>query len=96
MRLETLHLEIMAQEDATVETKVYTVRASQGVSYATPSFSLGGDGGCNAAINANMAINGDTTQTGAITASGDVQGQGVSLAGHTHTGDSGGVTGKPL
>lgn len=96
MRLETLHLEIMAQEDATVETKVYTVRASQGVNYKTPSFALGGDGGCNAAINANMAINGDTTQTGAITASGDVQGRGVSLAEHTHTGDSGGVTGKPL
>lgn len=96
MRLETLHLEIMAQEDATVNTKVYTVRASQGVNYATPSFALGGEGGCNAAINATMAINGDTTQTGAITASGDVRGRGVSLAEHTHTGDSGGVTGKPL
>lgn len=96
MRLETLHLDILAQEDATVETKIYTVKASQGVNYETPSFSLGGEEGCAAAINADMSINGNTTQTGAITASGDVTGQGVSLAEHTHTGDSGGVTGKPL
>lgn len=96
MRLETLHLEIMAQEDATVETKLYTVKASQGVRYETPAFALGGEGGCSAAINANMAIQGDTTQTGVITATGDVQGQGVSLAGHTHPGDSGGTTGEPL
>ena len=96
MRLETLHLEIVAQEDATVETKIYTVKASQGVRYDTPAFALGGEGGCAASIDANMAIHGDTTQEGAITATGDVQGRGVSLAEHTHPGDSGGTTGEPL
>ncbi|MDE7372155.1 MAG: phage baseplate assembly protein V, partial [Desulfovibrio sp.] len=79
-----------------VETKIYTVKASQGVRYDTPAFALGGEGGCAASIEANMAIHGDTTQEGAITATGDVQGRGISLAGHTHPGDSGGTTGEPL
>ena len=96
MEIETLHLAIHAQEDTTVETKTYTVKASQSVSYETPSFGLGGgSGGCAAAIAADMAITGNTTQQGSITASGDVTAEGISTAHHTHPGDSGGTTGAP-
>ena len=84
MEIETLHLTIHAQEDATVETKTYTVKASQSVSYETPSFGLGGgSGGCTADIAADMAITGNTTQQGTITASGDVTAEGISTAHHT-------------
>ena len=96
MEIETLHLTIHAQEDATVETKTYTVKATQGVTYETPSFGLGGgSGGCTADIAADMAITGNTTQHGTITASGDVTAEGISTAHHTHPGDSGGSTGEP-
>lgn len=95
MEIETLHLVIEAQEDVCVDTKTYTVRASQGVSYETPSFGLGGAGGCAAAIRADMAITGNTTQQGSIAASGDVTAEGISTAHHTHPGDSGGTTGEP-
>lgn len=96
MEIETLHLVIRAQEDVRVETKSYAVRATQGVSYETPSFGLGGgSGGCAAAIAADMAITGNTTQQGSITASGDVTAEGISTAHHTHPGDSGGTTGVP-
>ncbi|SFV72085.1 Prophage baseplate assembly protein V [Desulfovibrio piger] len=96
IEIETLHLTIHAQEDATVETKTYTVKASQSVSYETPSFGLGGgSGGCTADIAADMAITGNTTQQGTITASGDVTAEGISTAHHTHPGDSGGTTGAP-
>lgn len=91
-----MHLVIRAQEDVRVETKSYAVRASQGVSYETPSFGLGGtSGGCTANIAADMAIIGNTTQQGTITASGDVTAEGISTAHHTHPGDSGGSTGEP-
>lgn len=95
MEIETLHLKILAQEDATVETKTYTVKASRGVKYETPSFGLGGSGGCEASLSANLSINGNTSQQGQITASGDVKAGSISLQGHTHPGDSGGTTGAP-
>ncbi len=96
IEIETLHLKILAQEDATVETKTYTVKASSGVNYETPSFGLGGAGGCEASLSANLSISGNTSQQGQITASGDVQAGSISLKGHTHTGDSGGMTGTPV
>ena len=96
IEIETLHLVIRAQEDVRVETKSYAVRATQGVTYETPSFGLGGgSGGCTADIAADMAITGNTTQHGTITASGDVTAEGISTAHHTHPGDSGGTTGAP-
>ena len=96
IEIETLHLVIRAQEDVRIETKSYAVRATQGVTYETPSFGLGGgSGGCTADIAADMAITGNTTQHGTITASGDVTAEGISTAHHTHPGDSGGSTGAP-
>ena len=52
-------------------------------------------------INGNMVINGKVTTSSTISASGnissqgDVSGGGISLRGHTHTGDSGGSTSTP-
>lgn len=40
-------------------------------------------------------IKGNITQKGSITNNGDVTSSGVSLVGHTHTGDSGGTTSPP-
>lgn len=42
-----------------------------------------------------VTINGNMTVNGKIIATGDVQGGGISLTGHTHPGDSGGTTGPP-
>lgn len=95
IEVETLHLSIKAKEDVTMTTKTYTVNASAGVTYTTPSYTLGGEGGCAASMQANMAITGDTSQTGSITSTGDQVAGGISQTGHLHTGDSGGITGKP-
>lgn len=96
MRVKTLHLEIDADEDATITTKKYTVNASEGVAYNTPSYQLGSEGGgCAAQMNADLAIKGNTTQDGTITSTGDQIAAGVSTAHHTHPGDSGGTTGAP-
>ena len=95
MELETLHLLVKAEEDVVMETKRYTVKASSGVAYQTPSYQLGGEGGCAAAISADMSITGDTTQDGSITSTGDQVAAGVSTAHHPHPGDSGGTTGEP-
>lgn len=95
MRLTTLHLTIDAQEDVIVNTKAYTVNASEGVTYQTPAFGLGGVGGCTATMAANMRLRGDVDQQGGIVSSGDQVAQGKSTAHHTHPGDSGGVTGEP-
>lgn len=42
-----------------------------------------------------VTINGNVKLNGTMTATGDVIGKGVSLSGHTHTGDSGGSTSTP-
>ena len=98
IKVKTLHLDIEADEDTTITTKKYTVNASEGVNYNTPSYGLGGEGGCAAAIKANMAIEGDTTQKGNISSTGDQIAGGVSQMGHTHTGVQPGssTTGKPV
>ena len=55
MKVKTLHLEIDADEDATITTKKYTVNASEGVAYNTPSYQLGSEGGATSAkMNATM------------------------------------------
>lgn len=47
-------------------------------------------------IDAPQAIvTGNLTVKGSITSAGDVSGGGISLDGHTHTGDSGGTTSTP-
>lgn len=95
IEVTTLHLTINAQEDATVNTKLYTVNASEGTKYNTPSYALGGDGGCEANIDANMGINGNINQDGSHSSTGDQVAAGISQTSHTHTGDSGGITGAP-
>lgn len=96
MEIETLHLKIIAQEDATITTKKYTVNASEGVAYNTPSYQLGSEGGgCAAQMNADLAIKGNTKQDGTITSTGDQVAAGISTSKHTHPGDSGGTTGQP-
>ena len=95
IKVETLHLEIEAKEDIAMSTKAYTVNASEGVTYNTPRYALGGDGGCAATLDADMSINGNIDQQGGITSSADHVAGGISLIGHTHTGDSGGTTGPP-
>lgn len=96
MKLKTLHLEIDAEEDATINTKQYAVNASEGVAYNTPSYQLGSaGGGCVASMEADMTIKGNTNQDGSITSTGDQVAAGRSTAHHTHPGDSGGTTGEP-
>ncbi|WP_296966948.1 phage baseplate assembly protein V [uncultured Desulfovibrio sp.] len=89
---------VKAEDSVTMETKTYTVNASEGVNYNTPSYGLGGEGGCAAAIKANMAIEGDTTQKGNISSTGDQIAGGVSQINHPHTGvqPGSGQTGKPV
>jgi len=43
----------------------------------------------------DVVINGNVTVNGTVTATGDVKGRGISLASHTHGGDSGGQTSSP-
>ncbi|MGE4310297.1 phage baseplate assembly protein V [Desulfovibrio sp.] len=96
MKIETLHLEIDAEEDTTINTKKYAVNASEGVAYNTPSYQLGSaGGGCAASMEADMTIKGNTNQDGSITSTGDQVAAGRSTAHHTHPGDSGGTTGEP-
>ena len=44
---------------------------------------------------AEVKINGNLTVSGSVRSVGDVSGSGISLATHTHTGDSGGKTSSP-
>ena len=44
---------------------------------------------------AEVKINGNLTVSGSVQSAGDVNGSGISLASHTHTGDSGGKTSSP-
>ena len=44
---------------------------------------------------AEVKINGNLTVSGSVRSVGDVNGSGISLATHTHTGDSGGKTSAP-
>ena len=45
---------------------------------------------------AKITVNGDLTVNGSVQATGDVGAKGISVANHTHTGDSGGKTSTPL
>lgn len=55
-----------------------------------------GSGGMAVSGGGGVSCNGNIAITGNVAASGDVVGAGVSLASHTHTGDSGGTTSPPL
>lgn len=92
VELTTKNFVVKAEDSIDMQTKSYTVTASQGVQYNTPAFGLGGDGGCEAAIDANIAL------TGTLASTGDQVAGAVSQMGHTHEGvQSGGdTTGKPV
>jgi len=49
----------------------------------------------NMTINGNMAINGNMTTSGNGVVSGSLSIGGIDFSSHTHTGDSGGMTGVP-
>lgn len=49
----------------------------------------------NVQINGSLSVSNGAKVDGSIQATGDVVGQGVSLAGHSHRGDSGGQTSVP-
>jgi len=55
----------------------------------------GGGGSGTATIDAPLIVNDTITLNSSMTASGDVTAAGVSVSGHTHTGDSGGTTSPP-
>lgn len=95
IEVTTLHCVINAQDDYTVNTKAYTVNASEGTQYNTPSYALGGEGGCAASLTVAMSITGNIAQQGSHTSTGDQVAGGISQTGHTHLGDSGGSTGAP-
>lgn len=92
VELVTKNFVVKAEDSIDMQTKKYTVTASQGVQYNTPVFGLGGDGGCEANIAANIALDGTLHSTG------DQVAGGVSQRGHTHEGvqTGGGTTGKPV
>lgn len=92
IEITTKNWVVNAEDSITLTTKQYAVNASQGVQYNTPAFGLGGDGGCDASIAANMALDGTLSSTG------DQVAGGVSQRGHTHDGvqPGGGTTGKPV
>lgn len=57
---------------------------------------INGNGGMAVQGGSGASFTGNVTQTkGSFTTDGDVIANGKSLVGHTHRGDSGGVTGKP-
>lgn len=93
VELNTLRVRITAEEDVTVDTRRYTVIASEGVEYVTPSFtarSMDGDV-------PSARFEGNVHVTGNITSDADVQAQAVSLRGHVHSeNDGGGPTGSPV
>lgn len=81
------NLRIKATESVDIETKKYTARASTGVNYQTPAYSLDGQGGGAAAAKVN----------GSMHATDDFKARNVSLVQHVHR-DSGGSgnSGQPV
>ena len=97
IEVKTKHFKVMAEDDYTVETKNYSVTASERVdiktahtSFATDGLSFASQGG--AEVTAEL--------TGGINASNDVTANGgaVSLSGHIHEGvmPGGGQSAKPV
>lgn len=91
--LTTLHARIIAEEDVTVDTKRYSVNASEGVEFATPRLvARAAEGGTSTAT-----FEGAMHITGNVTSDADMQAGGVSLRRHVHPeNDGGGPTGSPV
>ena len=85
------------QSPADAVAGVFRARSGGGFDF-TGDITVAGDINVtgNIAVTGNINVTGDITATGDITTPSDVKAGGISLQNHTHPGDSGGVTGKPL
>lgn len=87
-------LRIKAKNSAIIE-------AGQGIVLDTPlttvtgNMTATGEKGDSVEMMANVRLQGDITQIGSHTSSGDQTAGGISQMHHTHPGDSGGTTGEP-
>ncbi|WP_417292693.1 phage baseplate assembly protein V [Desulfovibrio porci] len=87
-------LRIKAKNSAIIE-------AGQGIVLDTPlttvtgNMTATGEKGDSVEMTANVRLQGDITQIGSHTSSGDQTAGGISQMHHTHPGDSGGTTGEP-
>lgn len=80
----------LKQERIEVETKTLHIKASDQVIFETPSLTMQGTGGGDAAA----TMTGSLHTTGTVTSDGDHVAGGVSLEHHTHPGCQGGSTGE--
>ncbi|MCG8996728.1 phage baseplate assembly protein V, partial [Laribacter hongkongensis] len=80
-------------------TKAFRLVASEGMEFDTPDAKFTGAVTVKEALTGTggMAISGGdgARVEGSLHATGDVSAGDISLTGHTHPGDSGGMTGKP-
>ncbi|PJG83762.1 phage baseplate assembly protein V [Caviibacterium pharyngocola] len=87
--------------------KTYRVTATSAADFVTPKLEtsailtaqgqINGNGGMAVQGGKGASFSGDVKQTsGSITTVGDVTASGKSLVNHTHKGDSGGTTSKPI
>lgn len=87
-------LRIKAKNSAVIE-------AGQGIVLDTPlttitgNMTSTGEKGDSVEMTANVRLQGDITQIGSHSSSGDQTAGGISQIHHTHPGDSGGTTGEP-
>lgn len=75
-----------------------TIQATTSITLDTPQINMTGNLQVNGNINASgdhVSITGDLQVDGSINSDGDQVAGGISTMTHTHTGDSGGRTGKP-
>ncbi|MCG8993208.1 phage baseplate assembly protein V [Laribacter hongkongensis] len=90
-----------------VNCKTWEVNASNKADFNTPALTasavvtaqgqINGNGGMAVKGGTGTSFEGDVSQTGgSYTTNGDVVASGVSLKGHKHNGDSGGVTSVPI
>ncbi|MBP4051234.1 phage baseplate assembly protein [Chromobacterium violaceum] len=82
-----------------LDCKTWQVNASEQASFVTPTLNTSAQFVAQGQISGNggLAIQGGggAKVTGSVSASGDVKAGGISLQGHIHNGDSGGVTSPP-
>ncbi|ERE19933.1 phage baseplate assembly protein V [Pseudogulbenkiania ferrooxidans] len=82
-----------------LDCKTWQVNASEQASFSTPKLNASAQFIAQGQISGNggLAIQGGggAKVTGSVSASGDVKAGGISLQGHIHNGDSGGVTSPP-
>ncbi|WP_440216329.1 phage baseplate assembly protein V [Chromobacterium piscinae] len=82
-----------------LDCKTWQVNASEQASFTTPTLNTSAQLIAQGQISGNggLAIQGGggAKVTGSVSASGDVKAGGISLQGHIHNGDSGGVTSPP-